>query len=72
MFFLIPEDKRVLIFYILVIICGVFLDYLGIIATEKFIGIVMLAGILFFVIRTLIFGYCTKNCDEEKKEEENK
>lgn len=68
MFFLIPEDKRVLIFYILVIITGVFLDYLNIIATEKFVGIVMLAGILFFVIRTLIFGYCTQNCDEEKEE----
>ncbi|MGB5919707.1 hypothetical protein [Arcobacter sp.] len=68
MFFLIPEDKRVLIFYILVIITGVFLDYLNIIATEKFVGIVMLAGILFFVIRTLIFGYCTQNCDEEKED----
>jgi hypothetical protein len=72
MFFLLPEDKRVLIFYVLVIICGVFLDYLGIIATEKFVGIVMLAGILFFVIRTLIFGYCTQNCDEEKEESEKK
>jgi hypothetical protein len=65
MFFLIPEDKRVLIFYILVIITGVFLDYLNIIATEKFIGIIILVSILFFVIRTLIFGYCTKDCDEE-------
>jgi hypothetical protein len=64
MFFLIPEDKRVLIFYILVIITGIFLDYLNIIATEKFVGIMILAGILFFVIRTLIFGYCTKDCDE--------
>jgi hypothetical protein len=68
MFFLIPENKRILIFYILVIITGVFLDYLNIISTEKFVGIVMLAGILFFVIRTLIFGYCTKECDEEKEE----
>ncbi|ADG94095.1 hypothetical protein Arnit_2445 [Arcobacter nitrofigilis DSM 7299] len=67
MFFLIPEDKRVLIFYILVILTGIFLDYLNIIATEKFVGIVMLAGILFFVIRTLIFGYCTQNCDEEEE-----
>ncbi|PLY10377.1 MAG: hypothetical protein C0626_05195 [Arcobacter sp.] len=65
MFFLIPEDKRVLIFYILVILTGIFLEYLDIIATEKFVGIVILIAIVFFVIRTLIFGYCTKNCDEE-------
>ncbi len=65
MYFLIPEDKRVLIFYILVIITGIFLDYLNIIATEKFIGIIFLIAILFFVIRTLLFGYCTKDCDEK-------
>jgi len=65
MFFLIPEDKRVLIFYVLVILTGIFLEYLEIIATEKFVGIVILIAIVFFVIRTLIFGYCTKNCDEE-------
>ena len=68
MFFLIPEDKRVLIFYILVILTGIFLDYLDIIATEKFIGIVILAAIVFFVIRTLLFGYCTKNCKEEDEQ----
>ncbi|WP_419765471.1 MAG: hypothetical protein ACNI28_03140 [Arcobacter sp.] len=65
MFFLIPEDKRVLIFYVLVILTGILLEYLDIIATEKFVGIVILIAIVFFVIRTLIFGYCTKNCDEE-------
>jgi len=65
MFFLIPEDKRVLIFYVLVILTGILLEYLNIIATEKFVGIIILIAILFFVIRTLIFGYCTKNCDEE-------
>lgn len=64
MFFLIPKDKRVLIFYTLVILTGIFLESLNIIATEKFVGIIILAAILFFVIRTLIFGYCTKNCDE--------
>ena len=35
MFFLIPEDKRVLIFYILVILTGILLEYLDIIATLK-------------------------------------
>jgi len=65
MFFLIPEDKRVLIFYILVILAGLFLDYLNIIATEKFIGIVILIAILFFVIRTLLFGNCSKNCKDK-------
>lgn len=64
MFFLIPEDKRILIFYILVILAGIFCDYLDIISTEKFIGIVMMIGILFFVIRTLIFGNCRKNCKD--------
>ena len=64
MFFLIPEDKRVLIFYILVILTGLFLDYLNIIPTEKFVGIVILTAILFFVIRTLLFGYCKKDCKD--------
>lgn len=64
MFFLIPEDKRILIFYILVILAGILTDYLDIISTEKFIGIVMMIGILFFVIRTLIFGNCSKNCKD--------
>lgn len=68
MYFLIPEDKRVLIFYILVILTGILLDYLELISTEKFIGIVMLIAILFFVIRTLIFGTCSKNCKDKEED----
>ena len=67
MYFLIPEDKRVLIFYILVILAGILCDYLDIISTEKFIGIVMMIAILFFVIRTLIFGNCSKSCKDKKR-----
>lgn len=52
MYFLIPKDKKVLIFYILIILLGMFLEYLQIISTEKVIAIAMLIGLLFLLIKS--------------------
>lgn len=65
MFFIIPKNKRILVFYILVILAGILVEYLKIMPTVKFVGIIILIGILFFVVRTILFGNCSSNCNKK-------
>lgn len=60
MLFLIPKNKKFLLYFIIIIIIGIFLEYKNIIETEKFIGFCIIFGILYYVIRTLLVGYCSQ------------
>ncbi len=59
MLFLIPKNKKFLVYFIIIIIIGIFLEYKSIIETEKFIGFCIIFGILYYVVRTLLVGYCS-------------
>lgn len=52
MFFLIPEDKRVLFLYIGIILLGVVLEHFHILSTEKTIAIGVLIVLFIVLIRT--------------------
>lgn len=54
MFFLIPEDKKVLIFYILIILLGIILEHFHILETEKTIALCLLIAITIYLFKTFI------------------
>lgn len=58
------ENPKELIFYVLVIILGLILDYYDIADVEKVIAVGILAVIVRFVIKTLLFGTCNR-CDKK-------
>lgn len=65
MYFLFDRDNpKELIFYIFVIVLGLVLEYYEIAQIEKVIAIGILAVIVRFVLKTLIFGTCEK-CDKK-------
>lgn len=53
MFFLIPENKWVLLFYIAIILLGIILEYFGILRTEETIGIGLLLVLIPYVIQLI-------------------
>ena len=53
MFFLIPENKKVLFFYIAIILLGIVFEYLNILSTEKTIGIGLLLALVPYIIQML-------------------
>lgn len=66
MFFIFDrENPKELIFYIIVILLGIILEYYDIADIEKVIGIGILAVIVRYVLKSLIFGTCTKGCDKK-------
>lgn len=65
MYFLFDRDNpKELIFYVIVIIIGIVLEYYDIADIEKVIAIGILAVVARFVIKTLLFGTC-KRCEEK-------
>lgn len=53
MFFLIPEDKKVLLFYILIILLGIILEHFNIFTTQKVIAFCMLLGLIYYIIQVI-------------------
>lgn len=60
------DNPRQLIFYIIVILIGIVLEYLQIAAVEKVIAVGIFAGIVLYVVKTILFGQC-KRCDKKEK-----
>lgn len=65
MYFVFDNPKQ-LIFYIIVILLGLVLDYLQIAPVEKVVAVGVFAAIVLYVFKTIVFGQC-KRCDKEKK-----
>ena len=63
------NDSKQLIFYTVVILTGIFLEYLGIADVEKVIAVGVFAGLVLYVVKTIIFGQCTKCPKESNKEQ---
>jgi hypothetical protein len=68
--FFVFNDSKQLIFYIIVILTGIVLDYLQIAVVEKVIAVGIFAGLVLYVFKTIIFGQC-KKCSQNKKEQED-
>lgn len=65
MYFLYDQkNPKELIFYVIVILVGIVLEYYDIADIEKVIAIGILAVIFRFVLKTLLFGTC-RECDKK-------
>jgi hypothetical protein len=66
MFFIYDRDNpKELIFYVIVILFGIVLEYYEIADIEKVIGIGIFAVIVRYVFKSLIFGTCSKGCNKD-------
>jgi hypothetical protein len=52
------KNPIVLIYYIFVILMGLFLDSLGIFSVEKTVGLGILGALIFYVVKTLLGCNC--------------
>lgn len=57
---LFKNNKKLILYFIIILGLGILLEYKNIIETEKFIGFCMVFGILYFVVRTLLVGNCSQ------------
>jgi hypothetical protein len=61
MFFIFDfKNPIVLIYYVLVILMGLFLDSLAIYSVEKTVGLGILGALIFYVVKTLLGCNCNK------------
>ena len=50
MYFLVPKDKKTLLFYIVIILLGMILEHFQIISTEKVVAIGLLLGLIIMLL----------------------
>ncbi|MEA1914187.1 MAG: hypothetical protein U9N30_02625 [Campylobacterota bacterium] len=62
------NDAKQLIFYIVVILTGIVLEYFGIADVEKVIAVGIFAGLVLYVVKTILFGQCTQCPKGSKKD----
>ena len=50
MYFLVPKDKKTLLFYIIIILLGMILEHFQVISTEKVVAIGLLLGLIIMLL----------------------